>query len=128
MAEFQEVMRQWGRLCTQHCAENTDDCDGCLLGGTRADVCSSYAKDNAEDVEELERLVMEWAAEYPEPVYPTWGDYLLSIGVVKIIHSDIPVELPNGDTIEPSKSFDINLNINIRADIAQKLGLEPKEE
>lgn len=47
VAEFAEVMRQWGRLCAQHCAENADDCDGCLLGGTRADVCGSYAKDNA---------------------------------------------------------------------------------
>ena len=100
-------MRQWGRLCTQHCAENADDCDGCLLGGTRADVCGSYAKDNAEDAKELERLVMEWAAEHPEPVYPTWAEYLMHV------YQDVSYARILGETIP--------------ADIAEKLGIEPKK-
>jgi len=118
VAEFQEVMRQWGRLCTQHCTENADDCVGCLLGDTRADVCGSYAKDNADDAKELERLVMEWAEEHPEPVYPNWSQWLVSIGV-------IPKEIDNSQYLAIIK---LGLIKPIPADIAQKLGLEPKEE
>ena len=108
MAGFHEVMKQWGRLCRQHCAENADDCDGCILGGTRADVCGSYARDNAEDAAEIERLVMEWAAEHPEPVYPTWGEWL--------------------QTLYKSQNYAGIFITPIPADIAAKLGIEPKED
>ena len=127
MAEFSEVMRQWGRLCTQHCAENADDCDGCLLGGTRADVCGSYARDNTEDVEELERLVMSWAAEHPEPVYPTWGEWFVEIGAAKRvpIGDPWPVEMADGSMFGPEYEIVLAQNERIPADIAQKLGIEP---
>lgn len=113
MAEFQEVMRQWGRLCTSHCVEHNDDCDGCVLGGTRADLCAAYAKDTAEDSEDIEFIVMQWAAEHPEPVYPTWYEYIWKF-VFK----------------EPVSDHDLVFwmaNNCIPADIAQKLGIEPKE-
>lgn len=115
MAEFQEVMRQWGRLCTQHCTENADDCVGCLLGDTRADVCGSYAKDNADDAKELERLVMEWAEEHPEPVYPTWLEFVWR-------------QIARRESISDHDLAAWMENNRIPADIAQKLGLEPKED
>ena len=49
---------------------------------------------------------MEWAEEHPEPVYPTWGTWL-------------------------SEKYDYDLReimyTPILADIAEKLGIEPKE-
>lgn len=101
MAEFVEVMWQWGRLCKQNYMLKLG-CDGCLLCGTRANLCGEYAKDTAKSAAEIERLVMEWAAENPGPVYPTWVEWFNSIGGV--------------DCGEP-----------IPAEIAEKLGIEPKE-
>ena len=120
VAEFQEVMKQWGRLCTSHCVEHNDDCDGCVLGGTRADLCAAYVRDTAEGSEDIEFIVMQWAAEHPEPIYPMWIEWAVDQG---ILASDIPV---------PSNTFVAyhegrNARKRIPADIAQKLGLEPKE-
>lgn len=123
MAEFQEVMQQWGRLCMQH-AENNDDCDGCLLGDTRAGVCCAYAKDNAEFVTELERLVMEWATEHPEPIYPTWGEFLAEKGELCKNWKDIRVVSSAGNSAIGVIGWFYK---NVPADIAEKLGIEPKE-
>lgn len=70
MAEFSEVMRQWGRYCKGYTENHNDDCDGCpfKLNGS----CNSYAKDNAQYAEQIEKHIMSWAAEHPEPVYPSW--------------------------------------------------------
>lgn len=117
MAEFQEVMKQWGRLCSEHCAKYNDDCDGCLLGGTRADVCAAYARDCADAGAEIENLVIQWAAEHPEPVYPTWFEWLASINVIpKVVVPDVVDVL-----------MDIGILTPIPSDIAQKLGIEAKE-
>ena len=64
----------------------------------------------------IEKEVMAWAAEHPAPVYPTWGEWLMSIGVINGVH--------------PHGAIDAlgNLKQPIPADIAQKLGIEPKEE
>lgn len=65
MAEFQEVMRQLGRIC----ASNFGECDICDL----RPFCPSktfldkYAKSGR--AERLEEMVMEWAAEHPVPGY-----------------------------------------------------------
>ena len=121
MAEFTVVMRQWGRLCSQHCAEHHDDCDGCILGGTMADLCAAYAMDVAEGAEDIERLVMEWAAKHPEPVYPTWGDWFAERG-------DLVDGWQNATNAAwmANTAFGVFMN-PIPADIAEKLGLQPKE-
>ena len=55
-----------------------------------------------ERPEEFEHRVMEWAEAHPEPVYPTWGAW-----------------------IKWQMGYDIK--DRIPADIAEKLGIEPKE-
>ena len=63
---------------------------------------------------QLEEIVMQWAAEHPEPVYPTWYEYVWSQLAKK----------------EPISDHDLATwmeNNRIPADIAQKLGIEPKE-
>lgn len=107
MAEFQEVMRQWGRYCEGYTANHNDDCAGCPfeIDGS----CNSYAKDNAQYAEHIEKHVMAWAAAHPEPVYPTWGQYFRRYY-----------------GLEYCKGHEMLLE-NIPADIAQKLGVEPRE-
>lgn len=55
---------------------------------------------------------MAWAAEHPEPVYPTWIDVLILYGV----------------TDETGYNYLDSAYNHIPADIAEKLGIEPKED
>ena len=56
----------------------------------------------------IERFVMSWAAEHTEPVYPTWYEYLCDM-----YQADWNLTIANN---------------HIPADVAQKLGIEPKGE
>ena len=102
MAEFQEVMKHINRICVAH--ENCDE-NGCPLRVMGC--CGNIGSHCSEPLqaERIEKTVMRWAAEHPEPVYPTWGEYLHTL------HN------------KPSSR---ELSQPIPADIAQKLGLEPK--
>ena len=101
MSEFQDVMKQWRRMCDKM-RERGDWCQSaiCPLGGK----CQFPSTTDSATVE---RIVMAWAAENPEPVFPTWSEYL-------------------------EKKFGITFwqevkETHIDADTAQKLGIEPKE-
>ncbi len=70
MAEFTETMRQAKRLCAAHygmCSTNN-----CPLDSGEA--CRLNIDPDGEDYNELERIIMDWAAEHPEPVYPNWEE------------------------------------------------------
>jgi len=109
MAEFQEVMRQWRRMCAAF-----KECEECPQ--YREYQCYNTVKRvfQCGDIESLENNVMKWAAEHPEPVYPTWEEWLITQGVIK--------ENPTGGVGWPMPK----LVERIPADIAQKLGIEPK--
>ena len=69
-----------------------------------------------------ERIIMAWAAKNPEPVYPTWAEYLNSIGVTL---SDRPFPAPSIPVYvyqAGAKMFE-----PIPPNIAEKLGIEPKK-
>lgn len=105
MAEFQEVMRQFGRMCAEA------GCSRCPLhdrDGT-TDGCSMAKFINEPKI--IEDKIVEWAAEHPEPVYPTWYRWLImmgAVGSVEDLFSDLQRPIP--------------------ADIAERLGIKPKEE
>ena len=119
MAEhsFREVMHEVNRLCTangncdQNCPLENMGCCGNL--GTH---CSDPLQ-----AERIENIVMAWAAEHSEPVYPTWEEWLGKQGVLDY----------RGDYNPVTKHIDRFLNSKakkpIPADIAEKLGLKPKE-
>ena len=70
MAEFTETMRQAKRLCAAHygmCSTNN-----CPLDNGEA--CRLDIDLDGEDYNELERIIMDWAAEHPELVYPSWEE------------------------------------------------------
>lgn len=103
MSEFSEVMRQAQRMCDYRRKHGLkcNDCDAvhiCGLEIRHVGLDTLCADADA---------VMAWAAEHPEPVYPTWGEWLQrmynSMNYAGIFITPIP------------------------ADIAQKLGIEPKE-
>jgi len=106
MAEFRFVMKQWRRMC------DGVRCDECILRNfCDADPCSRH--DGELDV--IEDTVLQWAAEHPEPVYPTWGEWLTAMGV---LYRKNPNYYYRVSTYAQSP---------IPADIAQKLCLKPKE-
>lgn len=102
MAEFQEVMRQAQRMCEYRRKRGLkcNDCDAVHICGF--EIRHVGLDTLCADAD----AVMAWSAEHPEPVYPTWGEYLHTL------HN------------EPSSR---ELSKPIPADIAEKLGLQPKE-
>ena len=102
MAEFQEVMRQLGRICASNFGE-CDICDFCPYCPSKT-FLDKYEK--SRRVEQLEKMVLKWAEEHPEPVYPSWYEYLTNM--------------------YPA-TWNMIKDKPIPADIAQKLGIEPKE-
>lgn len=110
--EFVEVMRQWKRRC-EHCdaKENVH----CYVHGY---TCSAFNKmKNFTNFKSVEEEIMKWAAENPEPQYPTWWEWLFSIGAVtRKVKPDVAATL-----------IDTGLLDHIHADMAKKLGIAPKE-
>ena len=77
-----------------------------------------YESGNAEpDV--IEREVMSWAAENPEPVYPTWYEFMRENKIIPDVLEDC------GDYYKTIGKWLVKATI--KQDIAQKLGIEPKE-
>lgn len=112
MAEFKEVINQWMRRC-EACDENENV--KCRIGGR---VCDAFYKMRKHiNPEFIEQDVMSWAAENPEPVYPTWGEWLMQFDVMGRTCQDMPNPYFAKDKAASP----------IPADIAQKLGIEPKE-
>ena len=109
MAEYVNVMGQKRRMCNSYALCNM----GCPLNDI--DFCNknSGEKTNA-DFSEVERRTMAWATEHPEPVYPTWEQFIAEM------------YLRSGRTKYHSIA-EWEINERIPADIAQKLGIEPKE-
>ena len=114
MAEYVEVMNQKRRMCNSYALCSM----GCPLNDT--DFCGKNSGEKTyADFLEVERRTMAWAAEHPEPVYPTGKEWLEEQRVV--VHFNSVSE--KGTKVKwklTNKS-----NCRIPADIAQKLGIEP---
>ena len=106
MADFVQTMKDWRRMCKAQDDTTCVACSSCPMGDDGKS-CMAVYEDEFETVDfaHIEQTVTEWAAEHPV-VYPTWGEYLHTL------HN------------EPSSC---ELNKPIPADIAEKLGIEPKE-
>jgi hypothetical protein len=85
------------------------------MNGGNISQCQNIA---FKEPKKTEETVMSWAEEH-SLVYPTWLEWLCEIGVIpKVINcEELYITAYNG----------IHDN-HIPADIAQKLGIEPKEE
>ena len=106
--DFQEVMRNWYRMC---CAYN-GACHSCTL--TENECKGGWEEEGRNlDWNKIAEKIMKWAKEHPEPVYPTWAEWLNSIGVVIV---NPPVNLIHAS----EKMFQ-----PIDTETAEKLGIEP---
>ena len=109
MAEFAKVAHEWVRMCKVY--SDAGDCMKCPM--VTNPICGCMSDDNGaseKDIAKAEADIMSWAAEHPEPVYPTWYGWLTMMGAVT-----------------SSDDLWMDLQQPIPADIAQKLGIEPKE-
>lgn len=108
MAEFGEVMRQWGRMCS-----SMTNCDYCPVYDSARSACIAKLKNLANrEIRAAEEEVMGWAAVHPEPAYPTWREWLEEMGVID--HAENYAQC--GVTVARKR---------IPYDIARKLGITP---
>lgn len=124
MSEFTEVMKQARRMCK---AFSDGHCSECPIGNANALECGITVTSEM-DCEEVERRVMQWAAENPEPRYPTWREWQKSMfpdaygGISPCAFGGLGrfncAEIACNECRERQ----------IPADIAEKLGIKPKEE
>lgn len=114
MAEFQEVMRQWARMCGAH-----NNCSACRMQKENLPytLCSEGGIRSVENIADVELAIMAWAAEHPEPEYPSWIDFLSTVGLI----------IQTNDCTTCAFDF-TKAYTQIPADIAEKLGIKPKGE
>ena len=106
MSDFVQTMMDWRRMCIAYTTDDEDCCKDCPLERITEYGCGAIFEDeftNTVDWAELERRVMKWAEDHPKPIYPTWQECF--------------------NTFERG----IDVDESIPADVAQKLGLKPKE-
>lgn len=117
MAEFVQTMKDWRRMCraVPGKSEGKSICSDkesgyvCPLSYSGL-CCKAIESQTDEDVISGENIIMSWSAEHPI-VYPTWVEWLRQIGVVP----------------RDQKCFHDWLLKPIPAEMAQNLGIEPKE-
>jgi len=117
VAEFAKVAHEWVRMCKAY--SDIGDCMKCPL--VHNPMCGCMCDGNGaseKDIAKAESDIMAWAAEHPEPVYPTWYEVMAKLGV---INGRL------GDRTLGEHVIDGLMHHRISADIAQKLGIEPKE-
>lgn len=119
MAEYVEVMKQKKRMCNSTlCCK----CDIFHLSGENIENCPQFISNNPS---KAEKIIMSWAAKHPEPVYPTWIAWLMSKGIIPTNYmaaNSTDSGVRAGTFYVTSKAF-----APISADIAKKLGIQPKE-
>ena len=73
--EFQEVAKQYSRMC-----EGNKYCINCPLHSLRMSMQTSRDCSRLwyEQPSMFESVVTQWATEHPEPVYPTWRQWMES--------------------------------------------------
>ena len=123
MAEFTEVMRQAKRMCTAH--GGMCNSRNCPLDNGEA--CRLAADQDGEDYSDVERIIMSWAAEHPEPVYPSWKEAWDEL-------FPQATNIPCPEIYFGVKCCDVDDNCDVckdnptPADIAAKLGIRPINE
>lgn len=126
MAEFTEVMRQARRMCETF---RDGNCSKCPIGDAKALECGITVT-SGMDYKEVERRVMQWAAEHPEPVYPSWKEGWKQLFPEADIRRTLCPEV-FGDEYkcdwchDDNDSCDECLERPIPAEVAEKLGVKP---
>lgn len=125
MAEFTEVCRQAMRMNAALAAERGGRPKCIILRISKDGKVSLEGGFTTATAEEIEKTIMQWAAEHPEPVYPTWEEWQ---------NQNFPdaAEYIYPCVFDAAYKFGCkNTNctdcrkLPIRADIAEALGIKP---
>ena len=115
MAEFAQTMKDWRRMCKAYTTDDDSCCDGCPVVDFHEHGCGAiFEMEDSTNWQRYADTIRAWAAEHPEPVYPTWGEWLESIGVAQVGSGMLSIHPAIAEQPIP-------------ADTAQQLGIEPKE-
>ena len=111
MAEYNNVIKEFKRMCRYYNGKK-DDCPlYCRGHGCNISHCRMLAFDDKK----FANMVMKWAGEHSEPVYPRWVDWLVQKGVLgcetrqghdfhfvePAMFKPIPAEIAQAHGIEP---------------------------
>lgn len=114
MADYSDVIKHFKRMCRYYNNRATqNDCPlYCKGHGCNISHCRMLAFDDKK----FQNVVMTWAETHKEPVYPLWMEYIMDVqpDCVKAYNS-------GNDTL-----WKWMWTTPIPADMAQKLGVEPK--
>ena len=114
MSEFIDTMKKWRRMCDYYVEQYGDNgCYNCPLDEKN---CGAIWEMNVDGFDEIEEKVNNW----DEPQYPTWVDWLAKMGVISWKDNG------DGDGVYIIPTF--KMRTQIPADVAEKLGLEPKDD
>lgn len=125
MAQFVEVMKQARRICLEH----PGDCDGCPLHDDDGLVCRFSLGEKYLFYDTAERIVLKWAKEHPEPVYPSWYQFQETMfpGHTRwICPMAFGIECPSKSKTD-AHTCKVCRDNPIPVEIAEKLGISPKE-
>ena len=114
--EFVEVMKDWRRMCAAMSEKDEyTACDRCQLQDFGCPAI--YETDEEANWAHVESVVAKWAAEHPVKQYPTWIEWLHDNGIILDArqHDEIEHWVLGLEAMKP-----------IPADMAEKLGIEPK--
>lgn len=112
MADYNDVIKHFKRMCRYYNNRATqNDCPlYCKGRGCNISHCRMLAFDDKK----FQNVVMTWAETHKEPVYPTWGEWLVKMGVAEIGSGMLGIQPAIAEQPIP-------------ADIAERLGIEPKQ-
>ena len=114
------VMKDWRRMCKAYTTDDESCCDGCPVVDFREHGCGAiFEMEDSTDWQRYADAIRAWAAEHPEPVYETWADYISRL----VIHDICDGTISGTETTVLTYA----MKTHIPADIAKKLGIEPKE-
>lgn len=126
MAQFVEVMKQAKRMC----ADRSGICSysNCPLDNGKK--CRLNIDLDGEDYNELERIIMDWAKEHPEPVYPNLNEAWINL-FPDSLETPCPKRLFGEDyyPIFVCAEHDCAYckAMPMHPDVAKKLGIKPVE-
>lgn len=113
---FIDIFRIKKRMCKEQ-MNKPGGCVGCLLRSKGGSYTCEFNRVDSNPAE-IERILLKWAEENPEPKYPTWLEWFIEQGM-------LPEKVePFSDRV--LKTFAECLNKPIPEDIAEKLELEAR--
>lgn len=123
MAEFFEVMKQARRMC------HSISCDICTLPEVYEGMCVWNSKPlefTDEIIAKIESKTLQWAAEHPEPKYPTWREWQRDHfrDAERTMRPCMYISFTDAHCGDYKDCADC-ANQPISADIARKLGIQP---